>query len=155
MGVPLIDDTGFTIENVSIEYEWKPPRCDLCMIFGHDQDQCPKKVSVPSTVVTPSVEKTNDGFQTTIMYDPKATISVPKKGITNPGNTSTSSSMLKNQPQVTVAYNKEGNITMSISYAALDNESEEDVKNVYNKSANLLLSTQTGKSSSTFTVAAG
>ncbi|GJS48415.1 hypothetical protein Tco_0598536 [Tanacetum coccineum] len=61
MGVLLIDDSGFTIETVSIEYEWKPPRCDLCKIFGHVLDHCPKKVSVPptivtSTVVTPTVE---------------------------------------------------------------------------------------------------
>ncbi|GKD30609.1 hypothetical protein Tco_1241387 [Tanacetum coccineum] len=68
---------------------------------------------------------------------------------------STSSSMLKNQPQVTVASNKEGNITMSNSYAALDDESEKDVENVYDESANLLHGTQTGESSSTFTVAAG
>ncbi|GKB34554.1 hypothetical protein Tco_0879496, partial [Tanacetum coccineum] len=38
-------------------------------IFSHDQAQCPKKVSVPPTVIThmvgtPTVEKTNDGFQT-------------------------------------------------------------------------------------------
>nr|GEW36778.1 ribonuclease H-like domain-containing protein [Tanacetum cinerariifolium] len=47
-----------------------------------------------------------------------------------------------------------GNITMSNSYAALDDESEEDVKNVYDESANLLNSTKTGESLSTFTVVA-
>ncbi|GJR30162.1 integrase, catalytic region, zinc finger, CCHC-type containing protein [Tanacetum coccineum] len=69
MGVPLINELVFTIEIVSIEYEWKPPCCDLCKIFGHVLDHFPKKVSVPSTVVTPivvtlNVEKTHDGFQT-------------------------------------------------------------------------------------------
>ncbi|GKF15133.1 zinc knuckle CX2CX4HX4C containing protein, partial [Tanacetum coccineum] len=64
MGVPLIEGSGFTIE-----YEWKPPRCDLCKIFGQVHDHFPKKVSVPPTIVTPNVvnptiEKTNDGFQT-------------------------------------------------------------------------------------------
>ncbi|GKF94722.1 zinc knuckle CX2CX4HX4C containing protein, partial [Tanacetum coccineum] len=29
IGIPCEDD-GFSIETVSIEYEWKPPRCDLC-----------------------------------------------------------------------------------------------------------------------------
>ncbi|GJR67738.1 hypothetical protein Tco_0013803 [Tanacetum coccineum] len=154
-------------------------------IFSHDQAQCPKKVSVPPTVITHmvgtlTVEKTNDGFQTvgkkkkkkgktkstnggqfgghsvkqSVRYEPKAT-SVPTKEVTNPGNASTSSSMLKNQTQVTIASNKDGSITMSNSYAALDDESEEDVENVYDKSANLLHGTQTGESSSTFTVAAG
>ncbi|GJR30161.1 retrovirus-related pol polyprotein from transposon TNT 1-94, partial [Tanacetum coccineum] len=64
--------------------------------------------------------------------------------------------MSKNQPpKVTVPSSKEDNILMSNSYAALDEESDEDVENVYDKSANLLHSTQTGGSSSTFTVAAG
>nr|GFD03176.1 zinc knuckle CX2CX4HX4C [Tanacetum cinerariifolium] len=69
IGVPLIEGSGFTIETVTIEYEWKPPRYDICKIFGHVHDHCPKKVSVPPTVVTHNVitltvEKTNDGFQT-------------------------------------------------------------------------------------------
>ncbi|GJU75904.1 hypothetical protein Tco_1272974 [Tanacetum coccineum] len=47
---------------------------------------------------------------------------------------------------------KERNITMSNSYAALDDESEEDVENVYDELTNLFNSTKTGESSSTFTV---
>ncbi|GJV46924.1 zinc knuckle CX2CX4HX4C containing protein [Tanacetum coccineum] len=137
MGVPLIEGTGFTIETHS----------------DYVKDHCPKKVSitpfvVTSNVATPSVEKTNDGFQTvgikkkkngkskstnggqfgghpvkqTVRYEPKATTNAPKKGTTN---------------------------------SALDEESEEEVKNVYDESANLLQSRKTGGSSSTFTVAAG
>nr|GEX47576.1 hypothetical protein [Tanacetum cinerariifolium]GEY97687.1 hypothetical protein [Tanacetum cinerariifolium] len=67
----------------------------------------------------------------TVRYEPKLSTSVPKKGATNLGN-----------------------ITMSNSYAALDAESDEDVENVYDKSANLLNSSKTGESSSTFTTAA-
>ncbi|GKE44634.1 zinc knuckle CX2CX4HX4C containing protein, partial [Tanacetum coccineum] len=78
IGIPCEDD-GFSIETISIEYEWKPPRCDLCKIFGYSHDYYPKKVLIPivdtskvitpnvvntSTIPTPSVEKTNDGFQT-------------------------------------------------------------------------------------------
>ncbi|GJW95461.1 hypothetical protein Tco_0175133 [Tanacetum coccineum] len=66
---PLIEDTGFTIETVTIKYDWKPPRCDLCKIFGYVYDYCHKKVLIPITAVTlvvptPIVEMTNDGFQT-------------------------------------------------------------------------------------------
>ncbi|GKC80856.1 zinc knuckle CX2CX4HX4C containing protein [Tanacetum coccineum] len=69
LGVPLIEGLGYTIETITIEYEWKPRRCDLCKIFGHVHDHCPKKVSSPPTivtsnVVTPTGKKTNDGFQT-------------------------------------------------------------------------------------------
>ncbi|GJS80586.1 zinc knuckle CX2CX4HX4C containing protein [Tanacetum coccineum] len=160
MGVPLIDEPGFTIETVSIEYEWKPPCCDLCKIFGHVLDHCPKKVSVPST--KGKSKSTNggqfDGYSVkqTVRYEPKAATSVPKKGVSKLVSTSKSPSMSKNQPpKVTVPSSKEDNIPMSNSYAALDEESDEDVENVYDESANLLHSTQIGGSSSTFTVAAG
>nr|GEU40259.1 hypothetical protein [Tanacetum cinerariifolium] len=149
----LIDDLGFTIETVFIEYKWKLPRRDLYKIFGHVQDHCPKKASVPPTIVTSSVVtpivitftivQTNDRFQT---------VGKKKKR----GNTSKSSSMLNNQPpKVNVPSNKEGNINMSNSYAALDDESDEDVENMYDESANLFHHTETGESSSTFTIASG
>nr|GEW59946.1 hypothetical protein [Tanacetum cinerariifolium] len=170
MGVPLIKGLGFTIETVNIEYEWNPPRCDLCKIFGHVHDNCPNKVSIPHIVDTPIVEKTNDGFQTVrkkkkkgkskstnggqfgghsvkqnVRCEPKATVDVPKKG-------NTKKNMLLN---AIVPPTKEGNIIVTNSYAASDDESEEEVENVYDKSAKLLNSTKTGESSSTFTVAAG
>ncbi|GJS49188.1 hypothetical protein Tco_0599309 [Tanacetum coccineum] len=181
MGGPLIEGTGFTIETVTIEYEWKPPRCDLCKIFGHVPDHCPKKVSSPPIIDTPIVKKTNDGFQMVrkkrkkgkskftnggpvggysvkqnVRYEPKVTANVSKKGATNMGNASKSSSMLKNQPlKAVVPPTKEGNITMSNSNVALDNESKEDVENVYDELANLLISIKTGESSSIFTIAVG
>ncbi|GJZ16051.1 putative reverse transcriptase domain-containing protein [Tanacetum coccineum] len=151
------------------------PRWEQCGAYV----SVPSKVVTP-TFVTPTVEKPIDGFQTrgknkkkgkskstnvgqvsghsvkqTVRYEPKATTSVPKKRATILSNTSKSSSMLKNQhSKVTAPSIKEGNIIMSNSYAALDNESDEDVENMYDESANLLHSTHTGGSSSTFTVAA-
>nr|GEZ73493.1 zinc knuckle CX2CX4HX4C [Tanacetum cinerariifolium] len=174
IGVPLIEGTAFTIETVSIEYEWKPPRCDLCKIFGYVQYHCLKKVSITPavvtfTVATPTVENTNDGFQTkgknkkkqgkskstngvqfsghsikqSVRYEPKATTSAPKKGATNVGNASKSSSMLK----TTTTSTMQGNIPMSNPYFALDDESDEEVENVYDESADLFQSKKTDGSS--------
>ncbi|GKD89618.1 zinc knuckle CX2CX4HX4C containing protein [Tanacetum coccineum] len=179
IGIPSLTRDGFTKETIRVEYEWTPPRCDLCKIFGHVHDHCPKKAVSPtiattSNVVTPTVEKTNDGFQTvgkkkkmkgkskstnggqfagplvkqTVRYEPKATTSTPKKVATNIGNASKSSSMLKN----TGTSSKKGNIITSDSYSTLIDE-EEDVKNVYDESANLF-NTKTGGRSS-FTAAVG
>ncbi|GKB28452.1 zinc knuckle CX2CX4HX4C containing protein [Tanacetum coccineum] len=146
IGVPLIKDSGFPIKMARIEYERKPPRCVLCKIFGHVQDQCPKKV-----IVTPPI---ND---------------VLKIRASNVGNTSKSSpshmsSMSKNQPLKASfptlssrrsPINEEGgNITMSNSYDALDDDSEEEIENVYDELVNLFNSTKIGASLSTFTVAA-
>ncbi|GJS00776.1 zinc knuckle CX2CX4HX4C containing protein [Tanacetum coccineum] len=42
MVVPNLESTGYTKETIHIEYEWEPPRCNTCMIFGHSPDECPK-----------------------------------------------------------------------------------------------------------------
>ena len=31
-----------------MEYEWRPPRCDTCKIFGHALVECPKSVLPPN-----------------------------------------------------------------------------------------------------------
>ncbi|GKA20029.1 zinc knuckle CX2CX4HX4C containing protein [Tanacetum coccineum] len=143
-----------------------------------------KKPSIPpivttSTVVTPTVEKSNDGFQmvgkkkkrkgkskTTnggqfagpsvkqiVRYEPKVTTSTPKNRTTNVGDASKSLSMLK----TTGTSSKNDNISTSDFYSALNDDEEdedEDVENVYDESANLFPNTKSGGSSS-FTAVAG
>ncbi|GJU24121.1 zinc knuckle CX2CX4HX4C containing protein [Tanacetum coccineum] len=150
IGIPSLTRDDFIKETIRVEYEWRPPRCDICKIFGHVHDHCPKKVVSPSivatlNVVTPIVEKINDGFQTAIT-------SAPKKGAANEGNAYKSATMSK-----TTGYSsKNDNIIMSNSYSALNEEEdeEEDIENVYDEMANLFPNTKTGESSS-FTAAAG
>ncbi|GKD37247.1 zinc knuckle CX2CX4HX4C containing protein [Tanacetum coccineum] len=148
IGIPSLTGDGFTKETIRVKYEWKPPKCDICKIFGHVHDHCPNKVVSPpivttSNVVTPIVEKTNDGFQT-------ETTSEPKKGATNVGNPSTLSSMLK----TTSTSSKKYIIPTSNSYSALnaeEEEEEEDVENMYDEIGNLFTKTD----GSSYTVAAG
>ena len=45
--IPLLDGSGSTIEKDQVEYEWKPPRCDTCKLFGHTLDNYPKYVPAP------------------------------------------------------------------------------------------------------------
>ncbi|GJS44273.1 hypothetical protein Tco_0569316 [Tanacetum coccineum] len=97
-----------------------------------------------SNVVTPTVEKTNDGIQTVgkkkkrkgkskstnggqffgplvklnVRYEPKAITSAPTKGATNVGNASKSSTMSK----TTCTSSKNDNIIMSNSYSDLNKE---------------------------------
>ncbi|GJT18231.1 hypothetical protein Tco_0876937 [Tanacetum coccineum] len=61
MGIPLLDGFGFSKETVRVEYEWKPPQCDHCKIFGHVDDQCPK-----NAMNIPTIDMTNDGFQVVV-----------------------------------------------------------------------------------------
>nr|GEU67370.1 reverse transcriptase domain-containing protein [Tanacetum cinerariifolium] len=104
-----------------------------------------------------------------VRYEPKAATNGPKIGVLNKVLSKPSSShvslMLKVHPlKAKVPYvslrrslnvDKDGNIIMSNSYASLDDESEEEVKNVFDESTNLLNSSKTGVSLSTYTVADG
>nr|GEW42420.1 Ty3/gypsy retrotransposon protein [Tanacetum cinerariifolium] len=105
-----------------------------------------------------------------VRYEPKAATNVPKTGVPNMVNSSKSGPshvypMPKIQPlkakvppmssRRSPNAEKGGNIIVSNSYDALDGESEEEVKNVFGESANLLNSTKTCTSLSTYTVADG
>ncbi|GJR65520.1 hypothetical protein Tco_0011585 [Tanacetum coccineum] len=158
IGIPCEDDR-FSIKSVSIEYEWKPPCYDLCKIFGHSHDYCHKKVLIPivdtskvitpnvsniSTVHIPSVEKTNDGFQTVGKKKKKKGKSKSNNGDQFVGNTSNSSSLMKN----TINSSNQDNITSSNSFAALNEDVEEgEVENVFDETANLFKSKTGGRSS--------
>nr|GEX11617.1 zinc knuckle CX2CX4HX4C [Tanacetum cinerariifolium] len=139
----------------------------------------PPNVST-SNVVTPTVEKTIDGFQIVgkkkmrkgksksinggqfarhsvkqnVRYEPKAATSV-SKGATNVGNASNLSSKLRN---IGTSFN-EDNITFSNSFSSLNVEEgeeeekeEEAVENMYDETANLFTKSD---GSSFFTVAVG
>ncbi|GJY04018.1 putative reverse transcriptase domain-containing protein [Tanacetum coccineum] len=40
IGIPDLDGPGHTKETIRVEYEWKPPRCHTCNIFGHTGETC-------------------------------------------------------------------------------------------------------------------
>ncbi|GJU33483.1 hypothetical protein Tco_1181837 [Tanacetum coccineum] len=164
IGIPSLTKDDFTIETIRVEYEWRPPRCVVCKIFGHVYDLCPKKVVSPNVVTpnvvntsdvpTPTVEKTNDGpsIKQNLRYEPKASTSATKKVVTNVDNASNSSSLLKN----IVTSSNQDNIASSNSFSALnveDDEEEEEVENVYDETTNLFNSQTDGRSF--FTVVVG
>nr|GEW58933.1 hypothetical protein [Tanacetum cinerariifolium] len=62
--MPKITKEGYYTCNIYVEYEWKPPRCACCKVFGHTREECPKNivyqpVSKKSTANT-SVNKKNN-----------------------------------------------------------------------------------------------
>ncbi|GJU35764.1 hypothetical protein Tco_1184118 [Tanacetum coccineum] len=40
--LPKITREGYYTCNIRVEYEWKPPRCACCKVFGHIWEECPK-----------------------------------------------------------------------------------------------------------------
>ncbi|GJY60549.1 cytokinin dehydrogenase 3-like protein [Tanacetum coccineum] len=56
MAIPKITREGHYTCNVHVEYEWKPPRCSSCKVFGHIQEECIKNTGAgeKKTVKKPS-----------------------------------------------------------------------------------------------------
>ncbi|GJW72784.1 zinc knuckle CX2CX4HX4C containing protein [Tanacetum coccineum] len=57
VAIPFSDKPEHYLEMLDVEYEWQPPRCDVCKTFDHNGEQCPKRSCEPKH--TPNVE---DGF---------------------------------------------------------------------------------------------
>ncbi|GJY86004.1 probable transcription factor KAN2 isoform X1 [Tanacetum coccineum] len=49
VSMPKITRESHYTCNIRVEYEWKPPRCASCKIFGHNHEECPKNTSVTET----------------------------------------------------------------------------------------------------------
>ncbi|GKB66961.1 hypothetical protein Tco_0928373 [Tanacetum coccineum] len=52
IAIPYNDGKGHSLDTITIEYEWRPPRCATCKVFDHTDNKCPKitKVGVTSNV---------------------------------------------------------------------------------------------------------
>ncbi|GKB43048.1 RNA-directed DNA polymerase, eukaryota, reverse transcriptase zinc-binding domain protein [Tanacetum coccineum] len=63
---------------IKLVYEWKPPLCLECHVFGHSPEQCPKRVTQPMIA---TAEGNNDGFTTVLNRKKKgkAQASAPNK----------------------------------------------------------------------------
>ncbi|GJU52904.1 retrovirus-related pol polyprotein from transposon TNT 1-94 [Tanacetum coccineum] len=42
MAIHNLEGPGYSKETIRVEYEWEPPRCSTCLLFGHSVDDCPK-----------------------------------------------------------------------------------------------------------------
>ncbi|GJV31218.1 hypothetical protein Tco_1391618 [Tanacetum coccineum] len=106
IAIPVGKDKGHTLATITVEYEWRPPRCSTCMIFDHTTEKCPKR---PKEVQTEPVA--NDGFE-----GETSKSSVPNKNM---------SSKAANVESTPSTLNKD-TILVSNSFTALTEE-EEDI----------------------------
>ncbi|XP_021991402.1 uncharacterized protein LOC110888172 [Helianthus annuus] len=52
VAIPKMDEDGFILERVKVEYERRPLRCSTCCLFGHDDNTCSKKPNGKAKMVT-------------------------------------------------------------------------------------------------------
>ncbi|GKE44587.1 hypothetical protein Tco_1471871 [Tanacetum coccineum] len=56
VAMPKMTREGYYTCNIHVEYEWKPPRCSSCKVFGYIHEKYPKNTSAgeKKTVKKPS-----------------------------------------------------------------------------------------------------
>ncbi|GJS26096.1 zinc knuckle CX2CX4HX4C containing protein [Tanacetum coccineum] len=76
VAVPFTNGKGHSLDNIEVEYEWKPPRCATCCTFDHNDDKCPKIVKEVKSTLTNRVDE--EGFTT---VNRKKSRTAPKKQV--------------------------------------------------------------------------
>nr|GEX36506.1 hypothetical protein [Tanacetum cinerariifolium] len=110
-------------------YVMVPNSLDLARLMMDSKLWVKKKKKKGKSKSTNGDQLGDHPVKQTLRYEPKATTSSPKKGTTDLGDASKSSTMLK----TTVTSIMNDNILVSNPYSALDEESEEEVENVYDE----------------------
>ncbi|GJW97899.1 hypothetical protein Tco_0179707 [Tanacetum coccineum] len=76
LAVPKFESEGYTTHTIRIEYEWTPPRCSTCKVFGRVLNECPKKSVADATNNMKGPRQVVRGVQigskTKFAYRPKA-----------------------------------------------------------------------------------
>nr|GEV25144.1 reverse transcriptase domain-containing protein [Tanacetum cinerariifolium] len=62
--VPYEDGSGYSKEHIKVKYNWRPPLCLDCYVFGHTLKQCPKRVVVAPITVEATQVAPSDRFTT-------------------------------------------------------------------------------------------
>nr|GEW62451.1 hypothetical protein [Tanacetum cinerariifolium] len=61
MVMPKITREGHYTCTVRVEYEWRPPRCSYCKVFGHIHEECPKNIGAGEKKIMKKPSETSRG----------------------------------------------------------------------------------------------
>ncbi|GJX51646.1 transposon ty3-G gag-pol polyprotein [Tanacetum coccineum] len=62
VAMPRIKGKGYYTCNIFVEYEWKPPKCACCKVFGHAHEDCPKNIGASATKNLKKTSQTPKGI---------------------------------------------------------------------------------------------
>ncbi|GJY74855.1 zinc knuckle CX2CX4HX4C containing protein [Tanacetum coccineum] len=125
MAVHNLEGLGYLKEIICVEYEWEPPYCSTCLIFGHSVFNCPKSLKR----VVNKVDKGNGGsskaddecfvlVKQKTHYRPKVNQST--EGTNGKKNVSTSGNSLKRASMPNVLTSGNGTFSLSNSFKVLN-----------------------------------
>ncbi|GJU87868.1 hypothetical protein Tco_1295414 [Tanacetum coccineum] len=61
MAMPKITREGHYTCNVRVEYEWKPPKCSFCKVFGHIHEECTNNTGADEKKTIKKPSQTSQG----------------------------------------------------------------------------------------------
>ncbi|GJU85945.1 hypothetical protein Tco_1293491 [Tanacetum coccineum] len=99
---PKITREGHYTCNVRVEYEWKPPRCSSCKVFGHIHEECPKNTGAGEKKTVKKPSQTSRG----VLVGPKMGFKPQKeyRSVTKKPNVSSSGNKKKGvEPTIKVS----------------------------------------------------
>ncbi|XP_022032619.1 uncharacterized protein LOC110933720 [Helianthus annuus] len=126
IAIPKLDEEGYLMERVDVEYEWKPLRCSLCCVFGHNDQNCSKNAQSKKNQVVVDDEGFISDKRKTIRLKPvqknqkPKIIYKPKINKTGQSTSGTKDDKLNND--------KPGNVNIKNSFEVLSkNDGDADV----------------------------
>nr|GEX30754.1 hypothetical protein [Tanacetum cinerariifolium] len=114
--------------NVHVEYEWKPSRCSSCKVFGHIHKECPKNTGAGEKKTVKKPSQTSQGVP--VGFKPQKEY----RSVTKNPNASSSGNKKKGKLRI---LDNEENPLVPTGIVESDNE----VKVVFDETANLRIST--------------
>nr|GEX32404.1 hypothetical protein [Tanacetum cinerariifolium]GEX32416.1 hypothetical protein [Tanacetum cinerariifolium]GEX37443.1 hypothetical protein [Tanacetum cinerariifolium] len=154
VAMPKITREGYYTCNVRVEYEWKPPRCSCCQVFGHTQEECPKNIRLGVAKNLKKHSQTSRGVPVGLKVGfkphkeyrlvPKKLTAVPsgnkKKGVTHTNEVSNSNPFdVLNSVDNDVEFDEVGNLLKKVECLG-DYDSEDEAASVDNDMARSLAS---------------
>ncbi|GJS84316.1 hypothetical protein Tco_0750857 [Tanacetum coccineum] len=151
--MPKLTGEGFYTCTICVEYEWKPPGCACCKVFGHIQEECPnnpgmgvaKNLKKPSQTFRGVPVGPKAGFKPAKEYRPVAkkptanTSSIKKKGVEAAKEVSNSYmfdvlNSVVNVKELGTLVNHDGKPLKRVEYPG-DLDSDDEVYSVHNDMA--------------------
>ncbi|GKD96969.1 kinase-like domain, phloem protein 2-like protein [Tanacetum coccineum] len=134
VAMPKITREGHYTCNVRVEYEWKPPRCSSCKVFGHIHEECTNNTGASEKKTVKKPSQTSRG----VPIGPKIGFKFQKeyRPVTKKPKASSSGNK-KNGEEHTIELDNDGNPLVPTGIV----ESDSEVEVVFDETANLRIST--------------
>ncbi|GJT98622.1 reverse transcriptase domain-containing protein [Tanacetum coccineum] len=136
--VPKFVGEGFHMRTIHVEYEWTPPRCSSCKVFGHLLDECPKQLVLD---VLKNLKNHGQAIRGLVVSSPHEFSPVASGS----SNTTLSAEIINNLERQMLdrklmLVDDDGKPLNKVEYASVNSDSDSDVEVAYDETAQFMAS---------------